>query len=66
MGNVTYYSKVRIEPVKGKIRRAQIPGEEEPVIFGVHSEIAEHYGVSSDVEEPHPATLDYLVAAAGG
>jgi hypothetical protein len=66
MGNVTYYSKVRIEPLKGKIRRAQIPGEEEPVIFGVHSEIAEHYGVSPDVEEPHPSTLDYLVAAAGG
>ena len=66
MGDVTYYSKVRIEPVKGKVRRARIPGEEEPVIFGVHSEIAEHYGVSPDVEEPHSSTLDYLVAAAGG
>ena len=66
MADVTYFSKVRIEPVKGKIRRAQIPGEKEPVIFGVHSEIAEHYGVSPDVEEPHASTLDYLVAAAGG
>ena len=35
-------------------------------IFGVHSEIAEHYGVSTDVEEPHSSTLDHLVAAAGG
>ena len=66
MGDVTYYSKVRIEPVKGRTRRAYIPGEEEPVIFGVHDEIAEHYGVSPGVEEAHASTLDYLVAAAGG
>jgi hypothetical protein len=66
MADVTYFSKVRIEPVEGKIRRARIPGGREPVIFGVHSEIAEHYGVAPDVEEPHSSTLDYLVAAAGG
>ena len=66
MADVTYVSKVRIEPVEGKIRRTQIPGEKDPVIFGVHSEIAEHYGVAPDVEEPHSSTLDYLVAAAGG
>jgi hypothetical protein len=55
-----------VEPVEGKIRRAQIPGKEEPVLFGVHSEVAEHYGISPDAEDPHPSTLDYLVAAAGG
>ena len=66
MADVTYVSKVRVEPVKGKIRRARIPGEEEPVLFGVHSEVAEHYGLSPDEEEPHSTTLDYLVAAAGG
>ena len=66
MGYVTYLSKIRIEPVEGRIRRAHIPGREEPVLFGVHSEVAEHYGVSPDVEEPHSSTLDYLVAAAGG
>ena len=66
MADVTYFSEVRIEPVEGKIRRAHIPGVEEPVLFGVHSEIAEHYGVSPEVEEPHSSTLDYLVAAAGG
>ncbi len=66
MTNVTYVSRVRVEPVEGRIRRAHIPGEKEPVIFGVHSEIAEHYGVSPDAEEPHSSTLDYLVAAAGG
>jgi uncharacterized OsmC-like protein len=66
VADVTYISRVKVEPVEGKIRRAQLPAKEEPVFFGVHSEIAEHYGVSPDVEEPHPSTLDYLVAAAGG
>jgi uncharacterized OsmC-like protein len=66
MSDVTYYSKVRVEPVEGKIRRAYLPGREKPVFFGVHSEVAEHYGVTPDVEEPHSSTLDYLVAAAGG
>ena len=66
MADVTYVSRVRVEPVEGRVRRAYIPGREEPVLFGVHSEVAEHYGVSTDVEEPHPSTLDFLVAAAGG
>ncbi len=66
MANVAYVSRVKVEPVEGKIRRAQLPAEEEPILFGVHSEVAEHYGVSPDAEEPHSSTLDYLVAAAGG
>ena len=66
MPEVKYISKVKVEPVEGKIRRAEIPGEDEPVIFGVHSEVAEHYGVSPGEEEPHATTLDYLVASAGG
>ncbi len=66
MADVAYVSKVRVEPVEGKIRRAHVPAEEEPVLFGVHSEVAEHYGVSPDEEEPHATTLDYVVAAAGG
>ena len=66
MAEVTYVSRVKVEPVEGRVRRAYLPGREEPVIFGVHSEVAEHYGVSPDVEDPHASTLDYLVAAAGG
>jgi hypothetical protein len=64
MGEVKYVSQVEVEPVECKLRR--VPGEDEPVYFGVHSEIAEHYGVSPDAEEPHASTLDYVVAAAGG
>jgi hypothetical protein len=33
-----------VEPVEGKIRRAYLPVEEDPVLFGVHSEVAAHYG----------------------
>ncbi len=66
MPDVKYVSRVEVEPVEGKVRRAFLPGEEEPVFFGVHSEVAEHYGVSPGDEEPHASTLDYVVAAAGG
>jgi len=63
---VVYRSHVRIERVKGPLRRAYLPVEPQPVLFGVHSEIAEHYRVDTAVHEPHATTLDYLVAAAAG
>lgn len=66
MAEVTYVSRVKVEPVEGKVRRAEVPGEDDSILFGVHSEVAEHYGVSPDEEEPHATTLDYLVASAGG
>jgi hypothetical protein len=64
--DVVYRSRVRIERVKGPLRRAYLPVLAEPVRFGVHSAIAEHYGVSAEAHEPHDTTLDYLVAAAAG
>jgi uncharacterized OsmC-like protein len=64
--SVVYTSRVKIERIKGPLRRAYLPYEDEPVLFGVHSEVAEHYGVDSKVHEPHTTTLDYVVAAAAG
>ena len=61
-----YVSRVRIERLGGPQRLAYLPAEDEPVAFGVHSEVAEHYGVSADDSPPHATTLDYVVAAAGG
>jgi hypothetical protein len=55
-----------LERVKGPLRRAYLPVEAEPIRFGVHSEVAQHYGVSPEVSEPHATTLDYVVAAAAG
>lgn len=64
--NIVYTSKVKIERVKGPFRRAYLPHEDVPVKFGVHSEVAEHYGVDPQVHEPHATTLDYVVAATAG
>ncbi|NIR65570.1 MAG: hypothetical protein GWN00_23155 [Aliifodinibius sp.] len=66
MSDVIYISKIRIERKRGPLRYAYLPTEDEPVPFGVHSEIAAHYGAKMDVNESHAATLDYVVAATGG
>ncbi len=66
MSEVVYRSEVRIERVKGPIRRAYLPAEPEPVTFGVHGAIASHYNVPPDAFEPHATTLDYVVASAAG
>jgi hypothetical protein len=63
---VVYTSRVRIVREEGPDRVAYLPAETDPVRFGVHSEIAEHYKVSPDAYPPHATTLDYIVAAAGG
>ena len=62
----SYTSRVRIERLRGPVRRAWLPAESEPTTFGVHSEIAAHYGVDPDRFPPHATTIDYVVAAAGG
>ncbi len=66
MAEVAYVSRVRLERVKGSLRRAYLPAESEPVLFGVHNEIADHYGAKPDSFSPHATTLDYIVAAAAG
>lgn len=66
MSEIAYVSNARIERLKGVLRKAYLPAEKEPVLFGVHGAVAEHYGVSPAVAEPHATTLDYIVAAAGG
>jgi len=39
MSEVVYSSEVRIERVKGPVRKAYLPAESEPVIFGVHGRL---------------------------
>jgi hypothetical protein len=57
---------VRIERVKGPIRRAYLPAESEPVIFGAHGAVADHYKLPPGKFDEHATTLDYIVAAAAG
>jgi hypothetical protein len=66
MSDAAYVSKVRIERVKGSLRKAFVPAEPAPVLFGVHDEVAEHYKAAPGSFEPHATTLDYVVAAAAG
>ncbi len=63
---VEYRSVVKIERVRGPIRKAWLPAREQHITFGVHSQVAEHYGVDVDDFPPDATTLDYLVAAAAG
>ncbi len=66
MSEVVYTSQVRIERVKGPLRRAYLPAESEPVLFGVHDEVAEHYKTDMALHQPHATTLDYVIASTGG
>ena len=63
---VLYRSRVRIEREKGPLRLAWLPAERDAVRFGVHSAIAEHYGIRPGAFPEHATTIDYLVAAAAG
>ena len=66
MAEVVYESRVKLERLGGPVRLATLPGESEPVTFGVHGAIAEHYGLDMSRIEPRATTIDYVVAAAGG
>jgi hypothetical protein len=43
-----------------------LPVENQPVIFGAHGAVAEHYNLPPDAFDEHATTLDYIVAAAAG
>lgn len=66
MADVVYTCRTRVERLRGPLRRAFLPGSEEPVWFGVHDEVADHYGVERGGEAERSTTLDYVVAAAAG
>ena len=62
----TYTSKVRIVRERGPIRQAYLPSEPQPIIFGTHGPVREHYGTAPGQYPEHATTLDYVVAAAAG
>ena len=61
-----YISKVRIVRERGPIREAFLPSEDQPVIFGTHGPVREHYGTAPGQYPEHATTLDYVVAATAG
>jgi hypothetical protein len=66
MSEPSYVSRVSVDRPGGPLRWAHLPAEAEPVAFGVHGEVAEHYQAREGSYEPHATTLDYVVAAAAG
>ena len=66
MSEPVYVSEVRIERREGPIRAAHLPGESDPVVYGVHGAVAEHYGVPEGKFPTHATTLDHVVGATAG
>lgn len=66
MSEVVYRSEVVVTRHRGPMRTAELPAGAEPIAFGVHGAVADHYGVAPEDFPPQPTTLDYVVAAAGG
>ncbi len=64
MSDVAYRANIEIVRQRGPHRLAYLPATDAPVEFGVHSAIAEHYGVEG--ERDIATTLDYVMAATGG
>jgi uncharacterized OsmC-like protein len=62
---IVYQSHVRLERGKGHIRRAYLPAEAQPILLGVHDELAVYYRADLSEQEAHADPLDYLVAATG-
>lgn len=44
MGDVAYVSEVRVEREGGPVRRGYLPAEDEPVMYGAHGAVRDHYG----------------------
>ena len=66
MDDIAYRAEVTIVRDRGPMRRAWVPGQTEPITFGVHGAIAEHYGVDPADYPANTTTIDYVIAAAGG
>ncbi len=66
MSTVAYRSEITIERHAGSVRKAWLPAESQPAVFGTHGAVAEHYGRAPGTYEPHATTNDYVNAATGG
>jgi hypothetical protein len=64
MGKIVHVSRMTIRQEPDRIRRAYLAGFEEPIVFGLHGGVKEHYG--AEPKEERPTTIDHLVAALAG
>ena len=66
MAEIAYRSQVVLERLTTGVRRAHLPAERHPILFGEHGDVAAHYGRAEPPGETHANTLDYVVAATAG
>ncbi|HVP66927.1 MAG TPA: hypothetical protein VMT17_06665 [Anaeromyxobacteraceae bacterium] len=66
MSEIAYRSEVVLRRFPGSLRKAWLPGESAPALFGTHGAVAAHYGRAPGTYEPHATTIDYVVGATGG
>ena len=66
MSDLAYVSDVRVERREGPLRAAYLPGEEQPIVYGMHGAVAEHYGMEPGSAPSHATTIDHVVGAALG
>ncbi len=64
MGELVHTSHVRIVQQQRPLREAYIEHFTEPVPYGIHTAIAEFYGVKP--KDEFPSTLDHIISAVGG
>ena len=64
MREIVHTSRMKIYQQERPNRRVALEGFDEPILFGVHSNIAAFYGIQP--KEQRPATLDHMIAAVGG
>ena len=66
MAEVAYRSEIVIERFPGSLRKARLPEERDPVLYGTRGAIAAHYGRAPGTYEPHATTIDHVIGATGG
>lgn len=66
MAEIAYRSEILIERFPGSLRKAVLPAERDPVLYGTHGAIAAHYGRAPGTYEPHATTIDHVIGATGG
>lgn len=61
---VVIHSHITAEPRPGMVKVVMVPGEPEPVLMGMHGDLAKHFKLADGTYAPHASTLDYVIAAA--
>jgi len=64
MGELVHTSHIRIVQEERPLRNAYIEHFPEPTPYGIHTGIANFYGVKP--KEEFPSTLDHIIGAVGG